>query len=177
MGGGASVNGEIKYKAFSYKNWSTFTIDMAEVPIRINELEKDLLNRSDLISPCLFCKENDIKVIAKGKDFMCNFCIVQKGIDDKDDIFKKIVELNELHKEVMNTTLEWKIFMEFWTAVLDEELSSEGMDLIDKIFKDAHLAAKNVNKVKVNNDAAALINSIQVLKEWKEKLEDSLILK
>lgn len=150
---------------------------MAEVPIRVSDLDKDLLVRSDLITPCLFWKDNDIKVIAKGKDFMCNFCVVQKGIDEKDDIFKKIVELNELHKDVMNSTFEWKIFMEFWTAVLDEELSSEGMTLIDKIFKDAHIASKNISKVKIDNDAAVLIESIRVLREWKDKLEESIVLK
>lgn len=136
-----------KGKGFSYKNWSTFTIDMNEIPISFKDLhsrnmgaDKEILKRNDLISKCLSCKENDIKVIANKKEFMWNFCTVQKGIEDKEDIFKKILEVNQLTTEVITQALEWKFFMEFWTVVLDEELSGEGMNIIDQVFRDTQEA-------------------------------------
>jgi hypothetical protein len=125
----------------------------------------------------MFCKDNDIKVIAKKKDFMCNYCTVQKGIDEKDDIFKKILEVNQLNRDVMTSALEWKIFMEFCTAILDEELSNEGMDLIDSVFKDAHDAVKEVNKVKVDNNAESLLHAISKLQDCKDTLEHSPVFK
>lgn len=126
---------------------------------------------------CNFWKENDVKVIANKKDFMCNYCTVQKGIDDKEDIFKKILEVNTVTKEVMATALEWKIFMEFWTAILDEELSSQGMTLIDRIFTDTQKAIKDINQVKINNDGEALLHAISVFNDCRDTLEHSPILK
>jgi hypothetical protein len=173
-----------KEKGFSYKNWSTFTIDMNEIPISFKDLhsknmgaEKEILKRNDLISKWLSCKENDIKVIANKKEFMWNFCTVQKGIEDKEDIFKKILEVNQLTTEVISLALEWKFFMEFWTAILDEELSGEGMNIVDQVFRDTQEAKKEVNRVKIDNDAIALLSAISKLRDWKDTLEHSPVLK
>jgi len=88
----------------------------------------------------------------------------------------KIVEFNELNKHVMASALEWKIFMEFCTVVLDEELAAEGMKLIDKLFKDAHSAVKDMISVKTSFDGAVFTHSIQTLNECRSILDGSLLL-
>lgn len=87
MGSGKSST----YTPFSYKNWSTFNINLREIPFKFSEIDSDLLQRNDLILTCDFCKENQIKIIATEKyenQFMCNYCVVQKGIEQTADIFK-----------------------------------------------------------------------------------------
>lgn len=108
---------------------------------------------------------------------MCNYCTVQKGIEQKEDIYKKIIEVNEINSEVMTTALEWKLFMEFTTVVLDEDLAFEGMEVVDKIFKEAHQATKEVNKVKTENRAEPLLAAITLLNDCKDTLEHSPVLK
>lgn len=77
----------------------------------------------------------------------------------------------------MTTALEWKLFMEFCTTILDEELSTEGMELIDNLFRDAHQAQKDINQVKIDNKAEPLLNAINLLNDCKDTLEHSPVFK
>lgn len=181
MGSGSST----KYQPFSYKNWSTFKIDMNDIPLKFSDLEKDILQRNDLILTCNFWKEHEIKLCCQESDsssaekakysnaFMWNYCAIQKGIEQTSDIFKMIQELNDLKRELAASALEWKLFLQFWTGVLDDDATSEADQLLTSILNNIKKAIKMVGKVKVDNEASFMMKALILLREQKELLTNS----
>lgn len=80
------------------------------------------------------------------------------------------------NKEVTRRSLEWKIFIQFCSGVLEEESTVDAFNLIDQVLKNTRKSIKLISKVKVENNGSHMLQALDILEEQNILLINSPVL-
>lgn len=73
--------------------------------------------------------------------------------------------------------LEHKLFIQFWSGVLDEESTEQAQKLISEVLAAAKKAIKYIHKVKIDNNAKYMLKALDILDTQNDILINSEVFK